>query len=70
MNTITLETPASFYTKSYSAHRWNKHLTSKPGTWFLVSHSLDFDYMRGVSSSDMHICCAVDDFGDLVRVPG
>lgn len=68
MSAITEKGSSSFWTDGYGAFRWDDTLLSRPGTWFLVTKNLAFDFMR-VGPYDVNITCVVDDFGDLVRVP-
>lgn len=69
MNAIETQGPVAFWTAAYGAHRWDKYLFGRHGTWLLVSKSTEFDFMRGMRYDAVHITCVVDDFGDLVRVP-
>jgi len=66
---IELKTPSTFYTSGYGAYRWDTYLYSRAAPWFLVTKNVDFDFMRIESGGTINIACAVDDFGNLVRVP-
>ena len=69
MNAVITQGPAMFWTEGYGAFRWDAILTTRPGTWYLVTLNLAFDQLRGVHNDDRNITCVVDDFGNLVRVP-
>ncbi len=66
MNKIICQSSSNFFTASYGAFRWDKHLYAKKGQWALISSQMEFDRMRDVPS--VHIDCVVDDFGNLVGV--
>ena len=58
----------SFFTDFYGAFRWDFRVPGASKNWYLVGLNTEFDRMRGIQNSDIHITCVVDDFGNLVRV--